>query len=320
MHIVGRKPMQIDAKGFMGEMDIKKYLTIIVGLFFFITAMGSFYTIDSGYVGVIQRLGKYNEVPVTPGLHWKLPFIDTVHKIDVKLQTVNYSGTQDEQDSDGIIFKPQLDVLDAKNVHYDIELTILFTPVGEKMPAILTTYGSNYYDKKLNPIVRDVVRDVGGKYNVESIADHRDGINTEIKQRLAEEFKSLPFLFEEAALRQLKLPGNIMQKIVAVQEAKQEEERLKIVNRQAEQNKQITITNAEAEKEKVVIAAQAEAESVSIRAKAQAEANRRIADSLTPLLVRQNEIERWDGTVPATLVSEGKSGMLLSIGSGGGKQ
>jgi regulator of protease activity HflC (stomatin/prohibitin superfamily) len=299
------------------DINIKKYLVIIAGLFVFITAMGSFYTIDSGYVGVIQRLGKYNEISVAPGLHWKMPFIDTVHEIDVKLQTVNYAGDQDEEDSDGIIYKPQLDVLDAKNVHYDIELTILFTPVGEKMPAILTTYGANYYDKKLNPIVRDVVRDVGGKYNVESIADHRDAINVEIKQRLAEEFKGLPFIFEEAALRQMKLPANIMQKIVAVQEAKQEEERLKIVNRQAEQNKQITITNAQAEKEKVVIAAQAEAESVTVRAKAQSEANRRIADSLTPLLVRQNEIEKWNGTVPATVVSDGKTGVLLGIG---GKQ
>ncbi len=310
--------MQIEAKGFMGEMDIRKYIIIIGSLFFLIIVMGSFYTIDSGYVGVIQRLGKYNEISVSPGLHWKWPLIDTVHEIDVKLQTVNYAGDQDEQDSDGIIYKPQLDVLDAKNVHYDIELTILFTPVGEKMPAILTTYGANYYDKKLNPVVRDVVRDVGGKYNVESIADHRDAINTEIKQRLAEEFKGLPFIFEDAALRQIKLPVNIMQKIVAVQEAKQEEERLKIVNRQAEQNKQITITNAEAEKEKVVIAAQAEAESVAIRARAQAEANRRIADSLTPLLVRQNEIERWNGTVPSTMVSDGKNGVLLGIGGAGG--
>jgi regulator of protease activity HflC (stomatin/prohibitin superfamily) len=189
----------------------------------------------------------------------------------------------------------------------------MFTPVAEKMPEILSTFGENYFDKKINPIIRDVVRDVGGKYSVETIADHRDAINSEIRSRLVEEFKPLPFIFNDAALRKLQLPQNIMQKIVAVQEAKQEEERLKIINRQAEQNKQITITNAEAEKAKQIIAAQADAESTLTRAKAQAEANERISQSLTPLLVKQNQIEKWSGTVPTVMSGEG-TGLLFNMG------
>jgi regulator of protease activity HflC (stomatin/prohibitin superfamily) len=274
-------------------------------------ALGSFYTIDSGNVGVIQTFGKYSETVSLPGLHWKRPFIDVVHEKDVKLQTANYAGDTDEEDTDGIIYKPHLDVLDSKNVAYDIELTVMYTPVAERMPYILTTYGSNYFDKKLNPIIRDVVRDVGGKYSVETIADHRDAINTEIRTRLVAEFKDLPFVFEDAALRKIQLPGNIMAKITAVQEAKQEEERLKIINRQAEQNKQITITNAEAEKAKLVIAAEADAQAVLLRAEAQAQANTKLANSLTPLLVQQNQVEKWNGTVPQ-LVGSG-SGLILSL-------
>ena len=281
-----------------------------------VTVLGSFYTIESGKVGVIQTFGRYQEIVSTPGLHWKRPFIDTVLEMDVKLQTANYAGEQDEEDSDGIIYKPHLDVLDAKNVSYDIELSVMFTPVAEKMPEILSTFGENYFDKKINPIIRDVVRDVGGKYSVETIADHRDAINSEIRARLVDEFKPLPFLFSDAALRKLQLPQNIMQKIVAVQEAKQEEERLKIINRQAEQNKQITITNAQAEKEKIIIAAQADAESTLTRAKAQAEANERISQSLTPLLVRQHQVEKWAGGVPTVVGSEG-TGLFFNMGDVG---
>lgn len=290
---------------------LKRAAVGIVALMLLSTVLGSFYTIESGKVGVIQTFGKYNEAVSLPGLHWKRPFIDTVIEQDVKLQTVNYVGGSDDRDESGIINKPHLDVLDAKNVAYDIEATLTFTPVAEKMPEILTTYGANYYDKRLNPIVRDVVRDVGGKYNVETIADHRDAINTEIRDRLAEEFKSLPFTFDNAVLRKISLPANIMAKITAVQEAKQEEERLKIVNRQAEQQKAITITNAEAEKAKIVIAAQAEAEATLTKADAQARANRKIAESLTPLLVQQNQIQRWDGTVPQ--VTGAGSGLILQL-------
>ena len=163
--------------------------------------------------------------------------------------------------------------------------------------------------------MRDVVRDVGGKYNVETIADHRDAINTEIRDRLAKEFEALPFTFDNAVLRKISLPGNIMAKITAVQEAKQEEERLKIVNRQAEQQKAITITNAEAEKAKIVIAAQADAEATLTRADAQAKANRKLSESLTPLLVQQNQIEKWNVTVPQ--VTGSGSGLILQLGKDG---
>ena len=72
--------------------------------------------------------------------------------------------------------------------------------------------------KLAGPIVRDVARDVGGKYSVETIADHRDEINTQIRARLAESFKELPFAFNDAALRKIDLPASIMEKIVAVQQ------------------------------------------------------------------------------------------------------
>ncbi len=296
----------------------KAVIAAALAMVVLVAVLGSFYTIDSGKVGVIQTFGRYQEAVSQPGLHWKRPFIDTVLEKDVKLQTATYSGQEDGEDGDGIINKPHLDVLDAKNVSYDIELSVMFTPIAEKMPEILSTYGENYFDKKINPIVRDVVRDVGGKYSVESIADHRDAINSEIRSRLVEEFKPLPFIFSDAALRKLQLPQNIMQKIVGVQEAKQEEERLKIINRQAEQNKQITITNAQAEKEKIIIAAQADAESTLTRAKAQAEANERISQSLTPLLVQQNQVDKWQGQVP-TVVSGQGSGLLYNLGDLGRK-
>lgn len=300
----------------MNTQKLKLFLLAVAALIVLSTIFGSFYTIESGRVGVIQTFGRYQEAVSQPGLHWKRPFVDSVIDMDVKLQSANYAGDQDEEDTDGIIYKPHLDVLDAKNVSYDIELSMMYTPVAEKMPLILSTFGANYFDKKINPIVRDVVRDVGGKYSVETIADHRDAINTEIRSRLVEEFKDLPFVFNDAALRKIVLPPNIMQKIVAVQEAKQEEERLKIVNRQAEQNKQITITNAQAEKEKQIIAAQAEAEATLTRARAQSEANQRLAQSLTPLLVQQNQIDKWQGTVPQVVSGE-HTNLLYNLGSVG---
>lgn len=43
----------------------------------------SVFKINPGEVGVILRLGKYNKTTQS-GLHFKLPFIDTLYKVDVE--------------------------------------------------------------------------------------------------------------------------------------------------------------------------------------------------------------------------------------------
>jgi membrane protease subunit HflC len=62
------------------------YIGAIVLLF---AINGSFFTIDQTDMGNIRRLGsKLYAQPLGPGLHFKLPFIDTPDKIQVTLNTV----------------------------------------------------------------------------------------------------------------------------------------------------------------------------------------------------------------------------------------
>lgn len=296
-------------------MSPKNIVTIaiasIIALFALIVVGSSFYTVESGTVGVVKTFGKYSPDVATAGFHVKTPFINSVEIEDVKQQTVNYSGTAEKGDrgNDGILTVADLDVLDALNVHYDIELTLMYTPIAEKMPQILSDYGVNYFEKKINPIVRDVVRDVGGKYNVETIADHREEINTKIRARLVEEFKPLPFIFNDVKLRQIKLPSSIMEKILAVQNAKQEAQKLEIDNQKAVLQKQIAITVAEGKAAEVTINAKAEADAILMTADAQSKANDKLNNSLTPLLVESQKIAKWDGALPT--VSSGSGGSLL---------
>lgn len=53
-------------------------LLILQGIFY-----GSFYKISPGEVGVVLRLGQYSQTTQS-GLHFKLPLIDTLYKVDVK--------------------------------------------------------------------------------------------------------------------------------------------------------------------------------------------------------------------------------------------
>ncbi|RME65675.1 MAG: hypothetical protein D6778_05895, partial [Nitrospirae bacterium] len=72
---------------------------ILAGVFLLVLIYGTFYTIKQDEVGLVLRFGKYIKT-ASPGLHFKIPFIDTVQKVPIQRQlkaefgfrTVSVSG------------------------------------------------------------------------------------------------------------------------------------------------------------------------------------------------------------------------------------
>lgn len=303
---------------------------LIIGLLGIYLVGASFYTIESGTVGVLSTFGEYSEEEAQPGLHWKIPVVQTVRVFDIKMQTVNYFGRQDAPDEHGVINKPQITVLDDKNLQIGTDLTVQYTPIPDRASEILAVYGRNYFDKKLNAIIRNIVRDVAGKYQAETIASERERLGEEIAMRLNLAFAELPFKLNEVALRNLVLPRIVTEKIEQVQQAKQEEQRLAMVERQAQQEQLIkttqantrlieVTTQAKAEAEKRKIEADARAYAILKEAEAIAEANKQIAKSITNVLVQYNTVEKWNGVMPQTVATGGGKvapNILLGVGTG----
>lgn len=302
----------------MANNEANTIIGLVFGAFLGVVGLsavlGSFYTVDDGTVGVLSTFGKFEDAVATPGLHWKTPFIQDVTNKDVKLQTVNYKYrvVEDEDPNDGVTMMPSINILDSKNLPIDLELTLQYTPNADEMAYILRTFGHNYFDKRINPMVRDIVRDVAGNYEAEEIAKKRTEIGTSISVALEKEFAELPFTLNNVALRDIKLPPSVAEKVRQVQEAKQEEQRLAMVEKQELVNKKIAVIAAQKEAEVRVTTAEGEARSILTVAEAQAKANYKVASSLTPLLVKQNQIEKWDGVVAKYQLGS-STGVLMSM-------
>ena len=76
-------------------MSTKSLVIIIVVLVALLVGLSSVYTVREGQEALVLQLGKIKEDPTTkeakimyPGLHFKLPLIQQVHKFDVRLQTL----------------------------------------------------------------------------------------------------------------------------------------------------------------------------------------------------------------------------------------
>ena len=75
----------ININDFLKNSPIKGMRNFIVPFIVALLLLGSIYTVDANENAVILRLGKYNSTQ-GPGLHFKLPFIDTAEKVKVDYQ------------------------------------------------------------------------------------------------------------------------------------------------------------------------------------------------------------------------------------------
>ncbi len=62
------------------NIPVKTIITIAACL---VLLMGSIYTVNEGHIGIVKRFSEAKE-QVNPGLHFKVPFIDSVEEIEVR--------------------------------------------------------------------------------------------------------------------------------------------------------------------------------------------------------------------------------------------
>ena len=65
------------------KKKVKRLSVIITSVFVVLAILSSIYTIDPGEVGVVQRFGKLSSFS-DPGLHFKIPFVDSLTKVNVE--------------------------------------------------------------------------------------------------------------------------------------------------------------------------------------------------------------------------------------------
>ena len=272
---------------------------IIVLVFVVMTIMSKpWVVINSGEVGILATTGKFEQKPLMPGLHFFVPVIQKVYVVDTKVHMINYKRRSEAgsmADRYGTIkVYPAINVLDARGLPILVELSVSYRLNPQEAAYTLETYGKNWEDKIINPMVRDVVRNVIGKYPAEELPIKRNEIAALIETQIREQLSKLPHkpvIFESFQLRDIILPENIKRQIERVQIAKQESERAKyeVLRAKQEAQKEAAIARGKANAKK--IEAQGQADAMLIEAKAEAQSNEIISKSLTENLLKLKSLQ-----------------------------
>ncbi len=287
------RPPKIDLNFGGGKAGIVYFIGAII---LFLILAKPFEIINEGERGILSTNGKYDKQALLPGIHFIVPIIQKVYVVDTKVRIINYADKIDRSGAtgEGIGIKPAITVLDKRGLPVGIELTVQYRLNAQYAAQTISNWGFSWEEKIINPVVRDVVRNVVGRYDAESLPTKRNAIADEIEQGIAKSvtgLKNAPAVLQSVQLREIVLPTKVKEQIERVQVAKQEVQRAEQEVERAKQEAFKRAAEAQGKAEAVKIAAKGKASAIRIEADATAQANNVISKSLTVKLLELEHIK-----------------------------
>ncbi len=290
----GRGPEfpKIDLNFGGGKAGLVYFLIAIVLL---LVLAKPFTIIEEGQRGILSTNGKYQDQALLPGLHFIVPIIQKVYTVDTKVRIINYASRMEANSlKTGIVAKPAITVLDKRGLPVSIELTVQYRLNAKFAAQTISNWGFSWEDKIINPVVRDVVRNVVGKYDAESLPTLRNKVAAEIEEGIRKSVRSLknaPAILQSVQLRDIVLPVKVKEQIENVQIAKQEVQKAQQQVQRAKQEALQRAAQAEGVAQQARIEAKGKADAVTIEADAKAKANLLISKSLTTKLLQLEQMK-----------------------------
>lgn len=271
---------------FKTQIPVKTIVSAAVGL---ILLMGSIYTVNEGHIGIVKRFSEAKE-QVNPGLHFKVPFIDSVEEIEVR--------TRKNEEKMASSTKEQMPVTVSVSVNWTVDKTAAL--------ELFRQYGglTQFESRILDPRFRSATKDVIPQFDAEKLIQDRASAIQAIEANLIEEMKDFPVTVDNIQIENIQLPAKYLTSI----ETKQTEKNLAAAEKHklARQNleAQRDVNTAKAKADGIKLVAIAEAESIRIKGLAEAEAITAKAKALgdNPLIVKLTEAQNWDGKLPTTIL------------------
>ena len=261
----------------------------------------SWRTIEPGYVGIVFDKAQ-NKVSNArdPGWIFINPFTQSITRYPVGVQTlvmVIYEEEGQAGRDDSVLVGSR----EGQTMRADV--SVQYSVERDRAAELYQTWAGAPIERIEANLVRQVTRsalnDIASQYGWEEIyGEKRLEYTGKVSEELTRRFGEKYVKFESLNLRGWHLPENLQraleQKITAQQAAQQQRFALEQAQIKAEQDR----VQAEGEANALRARAEGEADATKIRAAAQAEANKQLAQSLTPDLIRYQQLQRWDGKLP----------------------
>ena len=243
-------------------------LALIIGaILVFLLFLSPWVKVGAGERGVVLNFGAVQKNVLGEGLHFRIPIMQEVIPIDVKVQkavTDAASASADLQDVTSSV---------ALNYHV----------VPDKANVVYQTLGIDFKNRIIDPAIQEVMKAVSARYTAEELITKRAAVSEAMRENLAERLLNYNIAVDAFSIVSFSFSKVFTEAI----EAKQTAEQLALKSKR-------DLERIKIEAEQTVTAARAEAESLRLQKE---------NISLDLIELRKVEanlkaIDKWNGILP----------------------
>jgi regulator of protease activity HflC (stomatin/prohibitin superfamily) len=254
----------------------------------------------------------YRDTALDPGLHWIVPFLESVKTYSVAKQTYTMSSTPNEG---AITGNDSITALTSDGQEVNVDASVIFEIDALKVIPLHLTWQDRYTDDLIRPMARGTIRDAFSQYTVEQVySSKRAELTSVISDQLFKKLSDNGLLMDSFILRNVtfskEFSASIEQKQIADQQAQQAKFVVEQRKQEAEQVRQVAQGRADA----AVIVAKGDAQSRLISADAESKSLKLIADALrgNPDLLNYQYITKLSPNI-STMLLPSNSPFLLPL-------
>jgi regulator of protease activity HflC (stomatin/prohibitin superfamily) len=292
---------------------------IVAVILFALIAVDSYFVVEPTEMAGLRRLGQVvTTKPLGPGLHFKLPLIDKVDRLQVSLDTFKLD-------------KLTVNTIDNQPIAVTVGLTYRIPPQAV-LPLLYEVGRAGNFDitENFERIVADRTAKIFAQQNTTRISENRDQILNALKSLLSNDLGTLYHLevvdFQIAGiLYSDSFRASVEAAVRAKNEAVAAENTVNRIRFEAQQaverangEAEAKLKLADADRQSTILSAQGRAEGIRLEGESRAAVLRMNAEILktSPLVVDLAKADRWNGALPLTLLEGTGSVPLLSLQPG----
>ena len=187
--------------------------SFFIAVFLIIILALSMFIVNQWEKAVIIRFGRIVDV-VEPGLHLRIPVLDSVRKVDMRTQTVDLMGQS---------------AITKDNISVGIDAVVFM--MIENAERVITQI-TNYRDA-VSKYAQTAIRNIIGQYNLDDLLESREEIALKLKEEIDKLSKNWGIDISRAGLQDISLPAD-MKRAFAVQAEAEREARAILIKADAE--------------------------------------------------------------------------------------
>ena len=250
---------------------------ILLGILFF----RPWIQIGPGERGVVLNFGAVQKNVLGEGLHFRIPIVQTIAIMDVKVQKAETGAASASSDLQ--------DVTSSVALNYHI--------VPDKANVVYQTIGVYFKERIIDPAIQEVMKAVSAKYTAEELITKRAAVSEAIRETLAERLLAYNIAVDAFSIISFSFSKVFTEAI----ESKQTAEQLALKAKR-------DLDRIKIEAEQTITAAKAEAESLRLQ---RANISTDLIE-LRKIEANLKAIDKWNGILPQVT----GSGAIPFIGVG----